>query len=127
MSARILIVEDNADNMKLLCWMLEDAGYRYDCAATAEEALRVLEHEAHDLVLMDVSLPGMDGTEATRRLRRDARFEKLPVIAVTAHAILEEEEHIWKAGVTALVTKPVEESALLEEIQKSLHRGIGRG
>ncbi len=120
MSARILIVEDNADNMKLLCWTLEDAGYEYACSENAEAALEALEAEPFDLVLLDISLPGMDGKEATRRLRGDARFADLPVIAVTAHAIVEEEIAIRQSGVSAVVNKPVDEELLLSEIRNHL-------
>ena len=84
--AWILVVEDNPDNMKLMAWALEDAGYRFEGVGTAEDGLKALERRRFALVLMDVSLPGMDGKEATRRIRADARFAALPVVAVTAHA-----------------------------------------
>ena len=69
MRATILVVEDNPDNMKLFAWTLEDQGYAFEGVGSAEEALLALEKRPFDLVLMDISLPGMDGTEATRRLR----------------------------------------------------------
>src|SRR6185437_3676591 len=87
MRGTILVVEDNPDNMKLLAWTLEDEGFAFEGAASAEEALLALERRPFDLILMDISLPGMDGAEATRRLRAQSRFAGLPIIAVTAHAV----------------------------------------
>lgn len=117
MSDRILVVEDNPDNMKLITWALEDAGYVFAGVDSAEEALDLLEQQFFDLVLMDISLPGMDGKEATRRLRRDPRYASLPIIAVTAHAIDREKELIRRCGITDIVTKPIDESQLLQAIE----------
>lgn len=122
MRGTILVVEDNPDNMKLLAWALEDEGYAFEGAASAEEALLALERRHFDLVLMDISLPGMDGTEATRRLRARPRFAELPIIAVTAHAVQGEAEKILAAGVSALLTKPIDEAGLLESIRSHIGR-----
>ena len=119
-SATILVVEDNPDNMKLMAWALEDAGYEFDCVCTAEEGLEALASGTFELVLMDISLPGMDGKEATRRIRADARLADLPVVAVTAHAVTGEREAILDCGVTALVTKPIDEELLLRVIRECL-------
>ena len=117
MSATILIVEDNPDNMKLLAWALEDEGYEVEGVGSAEDALTLLDRKTYDLVLMDISLPGMDGKEATRQLRGDARFATLPIIAVTAHAVRGERESILAAGASELITKPVDEELLLRTIK----------
>jgi two-component system cell cycle response regulator DivK len=101
MKPLVLVVEDNADNRKLVAWVLEDAGYPFLIANTAEEALVAMEASPAAIVLMDVSLPGMDGKEATRRLRADPRWGRLPVIAVTAHATKGEIEAILASGVSA--------------------------
>jgi two-component system, cell cycle response regulator DivK len=123
----ILVVEDNPDNMKLFAWMLEDEGYVFEAAGSAEEGLEALTRREFGLVLMDISLPGMDGKEATRRIRADRRFAHLPVIAVTAHAIKGEDEAILASGVSALVTKPVDESLLLSTIGDLLGPGVMHG
>jgi two-component system cell cycle response regulator DivK len=120
MRASILVVEDNPDNMKLFAWTLEDGGYDYEGVASGEEALEALERQPFDLVLMDISLPGIDGKETTRRIKTQARFAHLPVIAVTAHAIKGEAEAILASGVTALVTKPIDEEELLRTIRASI-------
>jgi len=122
MSKHILIVDDNADNRKLLAWLLEDEEMSWAEAETAEAALEAIEEGRFDAVLMDVSLPGMSGTEATERLRRDPRYAKLPIIAVTAHAIKGESEKIMASGVDAIVTKPVDEEKLIALLRDILDR-----
>jgi CheY-like chemotaxis protein len=120
MSPTILVVEDNADNMTLLAWTLEDEGFAFEGVGSAEEAFQALEQRSFDLVLMDISLPGMDGKEATRRIRAHPRLACLPVIAITAHAVRGEDEAIIASGVDALVTKPIDEELLLKTIRSSL-------
>lgn len=120
MTTSILIVEDNPDNMKLFEWTLEDGGYDYEGVSSGEDALEALGRRPFDLVLMDISLPGIDGKEATRRIKAQEQFARLPVIAVTAHAIKGEAEEILAAGVTALVTKPIDEEELLRTIRSSI-------
>lgn len=127
MNASILVVEDNLDNMKLIHWVMEDEGYALTCVASAEEALEVLDKESFDLVLMDICLPGMDGKEATRRLRAKPEFDSLPIIAVTAHAIKGEEENILASGVSALITKPIDEDQLLQTVKSFLSRKVHHG
>ena len=114
MSAHVLVVDDNADNRKLLAWLLEDEDMTWVEVETAEDALACLEEARFDAVLMDVSLPGMSGAEATMLLRKQERYATLPIIAVTAHAIKGEAERILASGVSALVTKPIDEERLIE-------------
>ncbi len=118
MSQRILIVEDNADNMKLISWVLEDEGFEFEGVATAEAAVERLSDDAFALVLMDISLPGMDGREATRRLRSDPRHAGLAVVAVTAHVVPTETDSILASGVDGIVTKPIDEEALLSIVNQ---------
>jgi two-component system cell cycle response regulator DivK len=116
----ILVVEDNVDNMKLVSWVLEDAGYASECVGSAEEGLEALSVQPFGLVLMDISLPGIDGKEATRCIRSDERTARLPVIAMTAHAVRSETDLIWGSGVSALLTKPLNEAELLAVIRSFL-------
>jgi Response regulators consisting of a CheY-like receiver domain and a winged-helix DNA-binding domain len=116
----VLIVEDNPDNQQLATWILEDEGFRVTCADTAESGLEMLEREEFNIVLMDISLPGMDGKEATRVIRSNPRFANLPILALTAHAVQGERESIEACGVSGLVTKPVDEDELLTRIRELL-------
>jgi two-component system, cell cycle response regulator DivK len=120
MTAKILIVEDNPDNMKLIRWMLEDAGYLVVGVDTAEAGLQLLEERQFDLVVMDISLPSMDGKEATRRLRAQKRFETLPIVAVTASVAKDEVSSVEASGVTAVISKPIEEQEFLQLVARSL-------
>lgn len=126
-SAAILVVEDNPDNMKLFAWTLEDQGYDFQGADSAEAAFEILQRRRFDLILMDISLPGIDGKEAVRRLRDDSRYADLPIFAVTAHAIKGEEESIRASGITRIVTKPIDEDLLIEAIRSQLEseRSLG--
>ena len=125
MTASILVVEDNADNLKLITWVLEDESYKVTGVESAEAALEIVEEESFDLVLMDIDLPGIDGEEATRRLRADTRFNSFPIVALTAHALKDEIERIKSAGFTALATKPIDENQILEMIANLLDEANG--
>ena len=120
MNRSVLVVEDNPDNSKLLCWMLEDWDYAVIFADSAEEALSVVEEQRFDLILMDINLPGMGGEEATRQLRKLPSQAGVPIIAVTAHALKSEIENIMAAGFDALITKPIDEEELFSAISKLL-------
>lgn len=120
MGKKILVIEDNPDNMKLVTWILEDEGYEVDTANTAETGIKRIESNHYDMILMDISLPGMDGKDATRYLRSQEKFKDLPIIALTAHAIKGEDEAILDSGVTDLITKPLDEVYLLKRIKEIL-------
>lgn len=120
MSATILVIEDNPDNRQLVTWILEDEGYNLVCAETAELGLEALEQQVFDLILMDISLPGMDGKECTRQIRAQEKYKDLPIIALTAHAIKGEHEAIMESGVNDLITKPLDEDHLLQQLERYL-------
>jgi CheY-like chemotaxis protein len=117
----IAVVEDNADNRLLLSAMLGEL-YRlveYEDGLAALEGLR---RQPPDLVLLDISLPGMDGSEVLRHVRADARLRDLPVIALTAHAMAGDSERYLAQGFDAYVAKPiVDEQELLGAIERLLH------
>jgi len=123
MKARIMVIEDDVDNAKLIAWAMEDQGHHCESFGTAEEGLAVLQQRPFDLVLMDICLPGMDGKEATRAIRKIAQFTHLPVLAVTGHATKKEGQAIRDSGVTDLITKPVDEQHLIEMIASHLQEG----
>jgi CheY-like chemotaxis protein len=91
-------------------------------AFLAEERLALLEQRTFDLVVMDIGLPGMDGKEATRRLRADQRFATLPIVAATAHVIKEQSEAILETGVSTIIPKPIDEDEFLQTIASLISR-----
>ncbi|WP_086934264.1 response regulator [Agarilytica rhodophyticola] len=109
----ILLVEDNADNRQLVTWILEDADFQVAEAENAEQGLAMLEDNRYALILMDITLPGIDGKEATRIIRQNQTYGDTPIIALTAHIVAEEKQNIMASGVDALLNKPVEEEDLL--------------
>lgn len=119
---KIAVVEDNPDNRLLVQVILEPL-YQVTEYENGFTALEGLSKDKPDLVLLDVSLPEMDGTEVLKRIRADERLHNLPVIALTAHAMAGDREKFMAAGFDDYVTKPiVDEALLLDAIQKLLSR-----
>jgi CheY-like chemotaxis protein len=117
---KILIVEDNPMNLDMLTRRLVRAGYQVVSAEDGLRALQVAKREQPALILMDLSLPYIDGWEATRRIRADAETTRIPVIALTAHALTSDREHAMAAGCSDFDTKPVEMPRLLSKIKALL-------
>jgi two-component system, cell cycle response regulator DivK len=105
---RILLIEDNPLNLELATDLLEAHDYIVSQAQTAEEGLRLARETSPDLILMDISLPGMDGLEAARGLKSDPLTRHLPVIALTAHAMKGDAELAREAGCDGYLTKPID-------------------
>jgi CheY-like chemotaxis protein len=117
---RVAVVEDNPDNRLLVRVMLEDS-YEVTDYETGIQALNGFKNQKPDLILLDISLPLMDGTEVLRRLRADKKLCNIPVIALTAHAMAEEREEYLSMGFNGYVAKPVvDEMVLLEMIARCL-------
>ena len=116
MSLRILLVEDNPENRDMLSRRLIRRGYQLSFAMDGAEAVRLTQEERPELVLMDLSLPVMDGWEATRRLKSDATTQSIPIIALTAHAMVGDRERAIEAGANDYDTKPVDIERLLGKI-----------
>ncbi len=110
--AMILIVDDNAANLKLARVVLAAEGYDVHTANDAEEALRILPTIAPRLILMDIQLPDMDGLELTRQLKADPRYRNLVIVALTAYAMKGDDEKARKAGCDGYVTKPIDPDTL---------------
>jgi two-component system, cell cycle response regulator DivK len=120
--AKILIVEDNEMNRDMLSRRLIRRGYEIVMAVDGEEGIAAAKSENPDLVLMDMSLPVVDGWEATRRLKADAGTRGIPVIGLTAHAMAGDREKVIEAGCDDYDTKPVELPRLLQKIEALLDR-----
>ena len=113
---KILLVEDNELNRDMLTRRLERRGYDVVVAVDGAEVQGVAESETPDLILMDMSLPSLDGWEATRRLKQDPVTQRIPVIALTAHAMAGDREKALDAGCDDYDTKPIELPRLLEKM-----------
>jgi CheY-like chemotaxis protein len=118
--ARVMIVDDYPDAREMYTEYLEYSGYEVIQAANGIEALQRAIDSAPDIILMDLSLPVMDGWEATRRLKANSRTADIPVVALTGHALAGISEGAKKAGCDAFVTKPCLPEDLVKEIQKVL-------
>ena len=110
---RILLVDDDVRNIFALTSALEQKGVLVEVGRNGFEAIEKMDANPDiDLVLMDVMMPGMDGLEATRRIRADARFERLPIIAITAKAMKDDQEQCLAAGASDYLAKPIDLSRL---------------
>ena len=116
----ILIVEDNEMNRDMLSRRLQRRGYEVDLAVDGEQGVAMAQAVAPDLILMDMSLPVVDGWEATRRLKADERLKHIPVIALTAHAMANDRDKALEAGCNDYDTKPIEMPRLLAKMEALL-------
>jgi CheY-like chemotaxis protein len=114
---RILVVEDNDLNLRLVRDVLQHAGYVVVEARTGEQGVALAQDCAPDLILMDLGLPGIDGTEALRELRSSRVTASVPVVAVTAYAMEEDRLRTMSAGFDGYLTKPLDVLALPEQVR----------
>ena len=119
--ARILVVEDVEFNRDLIVQLLEDE-YEILTATNGAEGIEVAERERPDLILMDLSLPVMDGWEATRRIKAQAALQGIPIIALSAHAMKGDEDRARQSGCDDYLSKPLDEDLLFQKLAKLLGR-----
>lgn len=105
--SRILVVEDNQDNMTLIVDVLQTLDYEVIQAVDGVQGVELAEQEIPDLILMDLSLPRMDGWTATRTIKSNARLNHIPIIALTAHAMVGDRERALEAGCDDYISKPI--------------------
>ena|ERR1051325_215039 len=115
---RILVIEDHQENRQLLRDLLTSFGYELVEALTGEDGVAVAETERPDLILMDIQLPGIDGYEATRRIKGNQSLSQIPIIAVTSYALSGDDVKAYAAGCDAYVTKPFDPAELLDKIHE---------
>jgi two-component system cell cycle response regulator DivK len=118
----ILIVDDNAVNLKLVKVLLVKEGYQVQTAVDAEEALKSVQASKPRLILMDIQLPGMDGLELTRRLKADPSTKDIVIFALTAYAMKGDDEKAQAAGCDGYITKPIDTQALPKLIREHLDK-----
>tara|TARA_B100000459_G_C8567829_1_gene197152 strand:+ start:777 stop:1148 length:372 start_codon:yes stop_codon:yes gene_type:complete len=118
--SKILYVEDNEDNIYMLSRRLKRKGFDLVIARDGEEGVEVAEKEVPDLILMDLSLPKLDGWGAAKALKNNKKTQHIPIIALSAHAMQEHKESALQAGCNDYDTKPVEFARLLSKIEEQL-------
>jgi len=121
--SRILLVEDNEKNMKLARDLLAYNGHTVYEATTGETAVATATKELPDLVLMDIQLPGIDGIEALRRIRADAKAASIPIVALTASVMANDRERFDKAGFDAFIAKPIDIKKFNEQVTQLISKG----
>ena len=120
---RILVIEDNETNMYLISFILKSRGYEIIEAKSGEEGVDIALKEKPDLILMDIQLPGIDGLEATKRIRKSEAPEAsggVPIVALTSYAMTGDREKSLDAGCTGYIEKPINPDTILGEIEKYL-------
>jgi len=117
---RILVVEDDPNIMNLILILLERQGYEVMTAPSAEEGIALAAARLPDLILMDVALPGIDGLEATRRLKAAEATGRIPIVAVTAQAMRADEEKASRAGCDGFIVKPLATREFLRAVSRFL-------
>ncbi|MBS1136391.1 MAG: response regulator [Proteobacteria bacterium] len=117
MSKRILVIEDHEDNRRILRDLLSSAGFELIEAVTGDDGVAMAESQQPDLILMDIQLPGLDGYQATRRIRANSALRRVPIIAVTSFALSGDDVKAYEAGCDGYVTKPYSPRELLATIR----------
>jgi CheY-like chemotaxis protein len=118
---RILVVEDNEMNMQLVEYLLEEGGYDIVKATSGEEALTVTRDSASlDLILMDIHLPGMDGLSVVRQMKENGATAKIPILALTAHAMRGDKDRFLEAGCDGYISKPIDVKTFIRSIEQYL-------
>jgi two-component system cell cycle response regulator DivK len=125
MTKRILVVEDQEDNRRIIRDLLMSAGYELIEAVDGEAGVRLAETERPDLILMDIQLPVLDGYEATRRIKQNPELRHIPIIVVTSYALSGDDAKAVAAGSDAYVAKPFSPRQLLATIRKFLPEARG--
>ena len=122
MPRKILVVEDNDMNMQLVEFLLEEGGYDIVKAASGEEALAITRQgeQAPDLILMDIHLPGMDGLSVVREMKTNARTSRIPILALTAHAMRGDKDRFLEAGCDGYISKPIDVKTFIAAIEQYL-------
>lgn len=117
---RVLVIEDNTSNIYLIDYILSRTGFEVLKAVTGEEGVELALKEKPDLVLMDIQLPGIDGLEATRRIRRAEGEEHVPIVALTSFAMTGDRERALAAGCTGYIEKPINPETFVDEVKAQL-------
>ena len=124
---RILVVEDNMDNYELVRFVLERAGYDVFLAVNGRDGVAAARLQKPDLILMDLSMPEMDGWLATEKIKSDDSTKDIPLYAITAHTLPRDRYHAMQAGCDGYISKPIHVESFLMVIQEAFEKINGRG
>jgi CheY-like chemotaxis protein len=122
-SPSVLLIEDNLMNMELATDLLEAAGFKVLKAERAEDGIALAVTEHPDIILMDIALPGMDGLEATRRIKRDDRTTEIPIVALTASAMRGDDDRARSAGCCGYIAKPIDTRKFAKTVAMYIEQG----
>ena len=117
---KVLVIEDNRDNMRLITYALERSGYKVVPAETGEEGVELAIRERPCFIIMDINLPGIDGLETTRRIRASEADGEIPIIAITSFAMYGDRDKVLDAGCTAYFEKPIDPLTIVDKIHSLL-------
>ncbi len=117
---RVLVIEDNPDNLRLISYALKRYGYDIIHAESGEEGIEMAKKEKPFFIIMDINLPGIDGLEATKRIREIEELKDIPIIAITSFAMAGDRERILQAGCNGYFEKPIDSLTIIESIHKIL-------
>ncbi len=115
---RVLVIEDNKDNLELITYALKRDGYEVIAAETGEEGVELAIRERPFFIIMDINLPGIDGLEATRRIRNSDADGRIPIIAITSYAMRGDMEKVLAAGCNGYFEKPIDPLTIVEQMHK---------
>lgn len=115
---KILVIEDNEANIYLITFILRKNGHEVIEARTGEEGVEIAIREKPDLIIMDIDLPGIDGLEATKRIRESKGDHKVPIVALTSYAMTGDRERALAAGCTGYIEKPIDPETFMGEVEK---------
>lgn len=118
---KVLVIEDNRDNLRLITYVLRRNGYDVIAAETGETGMELAEREHPLFIIVDINLPGIDGTEVVRRIRLSATWGAVPIVAITSHAMVGDREKALAAGCNGYFEKPINPLTIME----SIHEAIG--
>lgn len=119
---KVLIIEDNKDNLRIVKYALERSGYEVVSSERGEEGVVLALKERPSFILMDINLPGIDGIETTKRIRQSEADGDVPIIAITSYAMTGDRERIIAAGCSGYIEKPIDPLTIVEQIHKLLGR-----
>ena len=117
---KVLVIEDNADNLRLISYALRHSGYEVIPALTGEDGVALAVRERPFIIIVDINLPGMDGLETARRIRASTADGRIPIVAITSYAMAGDRDRILQAGCTAYFEKPINPLTIVEEIHDAI-------